>query len=243
MPNKILDFPQDNLPGEEKIKKETPERKPRPPRGKSILGKLLSIITIVALILTGFVFVQKTLLDLEAQAKILAAQTQNTTSVDIQGLNTVKSAKGLPLSFAKGSLIIPMDTDTTGNHASYNQNLGMWKAYGLIDRLLQNGIPVYWVIKVNKSYNDIDFTASSVSDLRTLTGLGSWDYRSGPFIIDSTNAGAALPIITAWWAQKGNQPNVHKALASVNAEVDVTLRSTLEGGKSRWFPSISVRAG
>ena len=35
-----------------------------------------------------------------------------------------------------------MDTDTSANHASFNQNLGMWKAYGLLYRLLQNGIPV-----------------------------------------------------------------------------------------------------
>src|ERR1043166_8761204 len=60
--------------------------------------------------------------------------------------------------FAATSLIIPMDTDTSGNHASYNQNLGMWKAYGLIYQLLQNNIPVYWTIKDNKSFNDIDFT-------------------------------------------------------------------------------------
>src|SRR5512140_236270 len=59
--------------------------------------------------------------------------------------------------FAAGSLIIPMDTDTTGNHASFNQNLGMWKAYGLVYRLLQNGVPVYWTIKTfpTKSFDDI----------------------------------------------------------------------------------------
>ena len=48
--------------------------------------------------------------------------------------------------FASGSLIIPMDTDTTGNHASFNQNSGMWKAYGLVYKLLQSGVPVYWGI-------------------------------------------------------------------------------------------------
>ena len=36
---------------------------------------------------------------------------------------------------------------------------------------------------------------------------------------------AALPIITAWWAANGNQPNVHEALAGFNANVNVTLRS------------------
>src|SRR3954447_3141318 len=46
-----------------------------------------------------------------------------------------------PTSFQSGTLIIPMDTDSSGNHAAYNQNSGMWKAYGLVYKLLQNDIP------------------------------------------------------------------------------------------------------
>ena len=37
----------------------------------------------------------------------------------------------------KRQLIIPMDT--------VYQNLGMWKAYGLVYRLLDNNIPINWV--------------------------------------------------------------------------------------------------
>src|SRR5262249_37231180 len=66
---------------------------------------------------------------------------------------------------------------------------------------------------------------SNVSDRRTGTVLGAWSYRGGPFIIDSADAAAAQPIIAAWWAANGNQPNVHQALAGVTAGVDVTLRS------------------
>ena len=105
-----------------------------------------------------------------------------------------------------------MDTDTAGNHARYNQNNGMWKAYGLVYKLLQNGIPVHWAIAETKtSTTDVDFTVTSVKDKRTGTALGSWNYRGGPFIIDSAYAAQALPIINAWWAANGNQPNVHEA--------------------------------
>ena len=127
--------------------------------------------------------------------------------------------------FASGSLIIPMDIDTTGNHASFNQNLGMWKAYGLVYRLLQNGIPVSWGIQLNKSFDDIDCSVTTVRDVRTLTALGSWDYRGGPFLIDQSNAAAALPIIRSWWASNGNLPNVHEATSSFSVEIDTTLRS------------------
>src|ERR1041385_2990934 len=75
------------------------------------------------------------------------------------------------IAFASGSLIIPMDTDTAGNHASFNQDTGMWKAYGLLYKLLKSGVPVYWAIKENKVYNDIDFTVTSATDKRTGTVL------------------------------------------------------------------------
>ena len=75
MSDQSFDFPQDDLPAEETPITEKPPKKPRRPRGKPFLGKLLFFILIVALIIAGFVFVQQTLLDLEAQAQIYAVQT------------------------------------------------------------------------------------------------------------------------------------------------------------------------
>src|SRR6476646_6886694 len=85
-------------------------------------------------------------------------------------------------SLSAGALIIPMDTDTTGNHAAFNQNLGMWKAYGLLYRLLQNGVPVQWGISTPTSaINAVDISVPRVRDERTGTARGAWDYRGGPF--------------------------------------------------------------
>ena len=61
--------------------------------------------------------------------------------------------------------------------------------------------------------------------MRTSTALGAWNYRGGPFIIDSADAAAARPIISSWWAANANQPNVHEALAGFSADTNVTLRS------------------
>ena len=84
----------------------------------------------------------------------------------------------------------------------------------LLYRLLQNGVPVRWAILETKTATtDVDFAVTSVRDKRTNTALGAWSYRGGPFIIDSADAARALPIISAWWAANGNQPNVHEALA------------------------------
>lgn len=150
------------------------------------------------------------------------------TTLALVGLALVSAARvarATPQTFVAGSLVIPMDTDTAGNHATYNQDLGMWKAYGLLHKLLRNGVPVYWAIKPDKAFNDIDFSVASVKDKRTNTALGAWNYRGGPFVIGSDDAAVALSIITAWWAANGNRPNVHEALVSFTADIDIILRS------------------
>ena len=56
-----------------------------------------------------------------------------------------------------GSLIIAMDTINQKNVSGY-YNL---KSYGLVNEILQNEIPVMWIIKNSKSKNAADFTASA----------------------------------------------------------------------------------
>jgi uncharacterized repeat protein (TIGR01451 family) len=122
-----------------------------------------------------------------------------------------------PTNFPTGTLIIPMDV--------ISQNVGMWKAYGLVYRLLQNNIRVGWAIADNKTYNGIDFNAN-VRDLRTNVAIStSYTYRGGPFIISAADAPAARTLITAWWAANANQPNVHvaNAVGGFTANVPVTL--------------------
>jgi uncharacterized repeat protein (TIGR01451 family) len=126
--------------------------------------------------------------------------------------NTAKSATDYP----PNSLVIPMDVT--------HQNNGMWKAYGLVYNLLDNGVPVHWAINQSKSYNGTDFTATSVN-LRTAANVGSWNYSGGPFIIHADDVANALPLIQAWWTKHANQPTVHQVLASFSSNVDMILRS------------------
>jgi hypothetical protein len=105
--------------------------------------------------------------------------------------------------FAAGSYIIPMDT-------TY-QNAGMLKAYGLVYYLVRSGIPVRWVVNPAKAYQGTDLTASAI-DLKTSAQITNYGYRGGPFVIDSSNAAAALPYIRAWW-QVNPSVAVHSATA------------------------------
>lgn len=111
--------------------------------------------------------------------------------------------------FAAGSFIIPMDT-------TY-QNSGMLKAYGLLYNLLRNGVPVQWTINPNKAFQGVDFTATAI-DHKTNAAINAYGYRGGPFVIDASNAAAALPLINAW--QMANATvTVHKSTMSFTAPV------------------------
>ena len=65
----------DKLTPEEISSTRSKGKKQLPKKGKPVVGKLLIVFVVIVIILVGFVFVQKTLLDLEAQAQISAVQT------------------------------------------------------------------------------------------------------------------------------------------------------------------------
>jgi len=95
--------------------------------------------------------------------------------------------------FAAGSLIIPMDIDV--------QDSGMLAAFGLVDALLRQGVPVWWCINPTKTYgtlSDVDFTATQVHDLQTSASVGPHGYRGGPFVVDAGDVSRAALIVHNW---------------------------------------------
>ena len=95
MSDQPFQFPPEEYFQEQKVTPGEEPSKPRrrPARGKPILGKILFFLMIIALIVVGFISIQKTLVDLEAQAKIFAAQTATQSALmppmtSIQGSTT-----------------------------------------------------------------------------------------------------------------------------------------------------------
>ncbi len=110
------------------------------------------------------------------------------------------------ITLSANSLIIPMDIQ--------HQDMGMFRAYGLVYKLLQNGIPVKWCILPGKNKDDIDFTVSSVADAPAGGNtLFNEDYRGGPFVVSQDYYDQALPIVQAW---QTDNPDVvvHRALSN-----------------------------
>jgi hypothetical protein len=143
------------------------------------------------------------------------------------------------LPFVPGSLIIPMDIkDGT---VRTNQNYAMFRAYGLVYRLLLDGIPVYWSIVSPvgryKGWEEDDFTCSQTVDLigNTFTSLAASlkhakgsvytnpSYNGGPFLIAAANSTAAMAIINEWnFRFGGNQTvMVHQYTGSGNFSANI----------------------
>jgi len=93
MNSPIPDFPHDEMPEDEinRTPKATIQR-PRKSYGKSFLRKFLFVILIAALILGGILYFQRMLLDLEAQAQVLAIQTVTAASSSNLSITTLNPA-------------------------------------------------------------------------------------------------------------------------------------------------------
>jgi uncharacterized repeat protein (TIGR01451 family) len=138
-------------------------------------------------------------------------------------VSPLKAQNDLPAPLANvrpvkiGSLIVAMDTTFQKRPGFFNL-----KAYGLVNELLRNEIPVMWAIRATKtrtSGGSIDFSATTTRIFPDTANMGAQFFRSGAFIIDSTWVNNAWPIITAF----GNNVNVYKTTAATTADIRYTL--------------------
>jgi gliding motility-associated-like protein len=121
-----------------------------------------------------------------------------------------------------GSYVIPMDNEHQNLWLTYPFNI---KAYGLVDSLLLNDIPVYWVIKSGKAKDSSDFSAVASRVYPTTTAAALQYFKAGEFIIDTTwlnksyysGEKTALQIITPF----ANRWKVAVYKLSSNTTVDV----------------------
>ena len=116
-----------------------------------------------------------------------------------------------------GSLIIAMDTTMQKRPGYFNL-----KAYGLVNTLLQNEIPVMWSIRATKSRTaggSLDFAAVTTRVFPDTVSMGAQYFRCGPFIVDSAWVSKAWPVITAF----GNNVHVFRVDANFNADIRYTL--------------------
>jgi hypothetical protein len=143
--------------------------------------------------------------------------------------------------FARGSIVIPMDRCYQGSAAittpapsgcSAIDTGNVLQAYGVVYQLIKNNIPVYWVIKQNKAtLTDVDVTVQL--DGGAPVGVYNWstgavgamppnnptfviDYRGGPFVVDGSDYDAVANLF-----QNGNPATSTPALRTLYSAVKV----------------------
>ncbi len=139
------------------------------------------------------------------------------TAPQVMAQNDLPSPSANFQQVKNGSLVIPMDTLNQKRPGFFNL-----KAYGLVNELLQNEIPIRWAIRSGKTRTaggSIDFTVNAMRVFPDTVATVSTSFRSGPFIIDSAWVDKALPIIAAF----GNNVQVFKVMANINVDIRYTL--------------------
>lgn len=116
-----------------------------------------------------------------------------------------------------GSLVIPMDNTLQAIGSPFNI-----KAYGLVNRLLQNGIPVKWVIKAGKAKDAVDFSATAQRLKPTAAAAANLSFAGGPFIVHRDFAQLALAQATAF----GGNVAVYQLTAPATVDVRYDLAFT-----------------
>jgi gliding motility-associated-like protein len=120
-----------------------------------------------------------------------------------------------------GSYVIPMDNDhqsvVPAGKAPFNL-----KAYGLVNKFLQNGIPIKWVIKSGKALDGIDFSGMAEQITPSTAAAALLDFRAGPFIVPDTTLPcgvSSIQLITEF----GDNVVAYKLTQAVTVDVRYTL--------------------
>ncbi|HXP52412.1 MAG TPA: hypothetical protein VN922_20835, partial [Bacteroidia bacterium] len=123
-----------------------------------------------------------------------------------------------------GSLVIPMDNTNQLNGGVFNL-----KAYGLVHSLLQNDIPVKWVIKSGKTKDAVDFTANATKIYPTAGTATNYTFIASEFVVDSYyvdhpyyGSGLTATQVMAAFAVTNSV-----TVVKLNADVAVDVRYTL----------------
>lgn len=112
------------------------------------------------------------------------------------------------------SYVIPMDNTNQAVGTPFNL-----KAYGLANRLLQNGIPLLWAIKADKTKDAVDFSAAARRILPTAIASTTVNFAGGPFIVHPSYNQQAAPFINAF----GNNVAVFRLTNATVVDVRYTL--------------------
>ncbi len=125
-----------------------------------------------------------------------------------------------------GSLVIPMGNATQNEGA--RAPLFNMKAYGLIHALLQEDIPVKWIITSGKMKDGIDMTANVTKVYPNAAASASVDFVAGAFVIDPAYINTPKKVWTETATQVINAYGNDVVIYTLDADKDMDVRYELD---------------
>ena len=132
------------------------------------------------------------------------------------------------VTLTSGSYVIAMDNNYQLGSTGYF-NL---RAYGLVVYLLNNNVPVKWVILADKVKDGIDFSVNATRIKPSIGNASTFDFRAGPFVIQSSNLSGVSALIDAYNNTISNT-NDRVKVYETNSPVIISQRYDLTGFKPK----------
>ena len=121
-----------------------------------------------------------------------------------------------------GTYVIAMDNELQTADSGYF-NI---KAYGLAITMLNNKIPLRWVIKAGKSKDSADFSASATTVFPSYAAASTKSFKAGPFLIfpsDTVNGNIHTIVNTFNAANSTRQVYIYQLTSATTVDVRYTL--------------------
>ena len=125
-----------------------------------------------------------------------------------------------PVTAPAGTLVLAMDNAWQSTGGQFNL-----KAYGLAVHLLNNKVPLRWVIRAGKGKDEADFTAQAVRVLPRSAALpaAARAFRAGPLLVLPRDTAGVRALIVAFNAAQGTAVNVYALSQGLTVDVRYVL--------------------
>ncbi len=129
-------------------------------------------------------------------------------------------AQPTPVLAPAGTLVVAMDNANQSSGGVFNL-----KAYGLAVHLLNNKVPLRWVIRSGKSKDDIDFAAPTTRVVpRTAGALAAVrSFRAGPLLVLPRDTAGVRALAAAFNAAQGTAVQVYALQNGTTVDVRYVL--------------------
>jgi gliding motility-associated-like protein len=128
-------------------------------------------------------------------------------------------ATAAPVLAPAGTLVLAMDNANQSSSGAFNL-----KAYGLAVHLLNNKVPLRWVIRSGKGKDEADFTAPATRAVPRVAGAAAArSFRAGPLLVLPRDTAGVRALAAAYNAAQGTTVQLYALASATTVDVRYAL--------------------